>query len=874
MYRITQQEAPTKSATKDRNSGSKAVPETNDEDVEEQEIVTDDDPNRFFLPSGYMVSKRKRPAVLIPSQKILMDFTNERSCFMLLKLYTHWRNEDDIVPPGRTAVDIWNERFSQLPLEIQEAISRGEQIEQTILRARKIDPSKMAYHDEPTLPQDSDNEDENCRKNIVDSETSDTDCFSDDDEDEEMDEKQLASDQTNGTMLPQFIMVRNGARAKRMKQFINLQLAKLEDEKLARRAQSRAMREREIGNMKMAQKMMDDFRKLNNKQELAMRIVVDAFQSEASMEMSTMACPDRRQLKMIVTGSGGTGKSFLIQNIVNYARHYYADNAGGKYGPVLVTAYTGAAAYNVNGVTLHSAFKLKKTNKENERTGSRKEQALQSELRGVRVLIIDEYSMVSPAVLHQVHTACIQARLGDVTKRFCGIHVIMFGDFYQLPPVAQQSLYVESNHAGRKIWEEFDHAIELTEQQRQTEGRFIEILNNCRLGQLTHDEVRYLNTKCRVTTHQAASLIVPPNTLWAAAVNAKVEESNMIHLDRLIRLQSAANLTIFANHFSYSSDLSFPADSDQNSQKSSLESANRDTETTLVQRQSVIALRKALLEHDQASSNINGILPKGELKLAVGARVMLSKNVAVELGLVNGALGTIVGFAYDNSRKERLKKPVKPQSNKEDFLHAPLQYQIPMALIQFDANFYCGESWDTNNPCVVPIGAFEFDLEFSRRKYVRSQLPLQLSWCTTIHKTQGRTLDHMVLHAEKIKQPGQAYVAISRCKTIEGLKVIGELELSMFNLKRERMEQLQTEMNRIRGLEVISLAFAKSLDPCLPENDLENTEEDCILDEFLEEESNSNDNSKEDEENMASLLGLEQSRAELINDYYCILNGN
>jgi hypothetical protein len=169
--------------------------------------------------------------------------------------------------------------------------------------------------------------------------------------------------------------------------------------------------------------------------------------------------------------------------------------------------------------------------------------------------------------------------------------------------------------------------------------------------------------------------MVPPNTLWAAAVNAKVEESNMIHLDRLIRLKSAANLTIFANHFSYSSDLSFPADSDQNSQKSSLESADRNTETTLVQRQSVIALRKALLEHDQASSNINGILPKGELKLAVGARVMLSKNVAVELGLVNGALGTIVGFAYDNSRKGRLKKPVKPQSNKEDFLHAPLQYQ-------------------------------------------------------------------------------------------------------------------------------------------------------------------------------------------------------
>ena len=139
----------------------------------------------------------------------------------------------------------------------------------------------------------------------------------------------------------------------------------------------------------------------------------------------------------------------------------------------------------------------------------------------------------------------------------------------------------------------------------------------------------------------------------------------------------------------------------------------------------------------------------GVLKLAIGARVMLTTNVDVSDGLVNGARGEVVHVVTNDMDK------------------------VTNILVNFD-NTEVGSKAKVSSPYrsrfgeAVPFAKHEviFLAKGKRGSEVtRLQFPLTLAWATTIHKVQGLTLDEVVVDMKGGRfSPGQAYVAFSRVK--------------------------------------------------------------------------------------------------------------
>ena len=202
-------------------------------------------------------------------------------------------------------------------------------------------------------------------------------------------------------------------------------------------------------------------------------------------------------LRMTVLGQGGTGKSFVINTIVSEIRKHFKRNDS-----VIVTAPTGASAFNVGGQTMHREFGVTKT-KSNEMSELMKKRITKN-LKHVVCLIIDERSMVSSTLLSKAENNIRQtAYCGHNSKLdWAGIPiVIVLGDDYQLPPVGngiingfwdlnmkdveKKKRCSECELKGHKLFLDLtDNVIELIQSHRvdENENMFQEILNSIRKG--------------------------------------------------------------------------------------------------------------------------------------------------------------------------------------------------------------------------------------------------------------------------------------------------------------------------------------------------------------------------------------------------------
>lgn len=192
-------------------------------------------------------------------------------------------------------------------------------------------------------------------------------------------------------------------------------------------------------------------------------------------------------LRMIIMGTAGTGKSYLI-NIIREKLH----NS-------IVLAPTGVAAFNIQGSTIHSALSIPISGTKFELEGEPLKK-LQNKLKNVHYFIIDEMSMVGRRFLAIVDLRLRQTFSEYSNIPFGGRSIIIVGDFGQLPPVCDLPMYSRDPCAadhlsedGRIAYSQFQEAYKLEAVQRQIgnsdeQRQFRDLLFRLRDGESTQSD--------------------------------------------------------------------------------------------------------------------------------------------------------------------------------------------------------------------------------------------------------------------------------------------------------------------------------------------------------------------------------------------------
>jgi len=201
---------------------------------------------------------------------------------------------------------------------------------------------------------------------------------------------------------------------------------------------------------------------------------------------------------VFLTGKAGTGKTTFLHNL-----------KGNTAKRMIVTAPTGVAAINAGGVTLHSFFQLpfgpflpgSEAFSQNRQRMFRFSKEKKRIIKSLDLLVIDEISMVRADLLDAVDAVLRRHRRSE--QPFGGVQLLMIGDLHQLSPVAKQdewrllgqhygSVYFFSSHA---LQETEVVTIELQHIYRQSDVRFIKLLNRVRDNRLDGAAIETLNQR-------------------------------------------------------------------------------------------------------------------------------------------------------------------------------------------------------------------------------------------------------------------------------------------------------------------------------------------------------------------------------------------
>ncbi|XP_059076823.1 uncharacterized protein LOC131057818 [Cryptomeria japonica] len=381
---------------------------------------------------------------------------------------------------------------------------------------------------------------------------------------------------------------------------------------------------------------------LSDKQKKAVDIIMTHYQRNQN----------KVPLFMIIQGTTGIGKSYLI-GAINQALENVAMPSR---SPLLLLAPIGVATFNIGASTVHS--KLRIPIRDFTQLQGTRLAIFQEEMAHIKYILIDEMTFIGQNMLENIDSRLRQAYPQSAHLSFAGISMILVGDLGQLPPVNDRPAYA-SNRRAKLLWEEFKIVVTLDKIFRQDgeniqQQRFRQLLTNLRDANPQIDDWKLLMMRTP-TNIDVASNSEFENTVHLFSTNDNVHSHNKKMLYSL-RHPVARSVATKAGSVNIAEDFS------------------------------------------------TGELDL-ELLICKNSRVMLTSNLWLQAGLVNGALGYVRKIVY------------KPRSAPPD----PPTY----VMVEFDN--YSGLPFEDHHPNTIPITTIQ--------KGRTLQLPLRLAWALTIHKS-------------------------------------------------------------------------------------------------------------------------------------------
>ena len=438
----------------------------------------------------------------------------------------------------------------------------------------------------------------------------------------------------------------------------------------------------------------------------------------------------REPLHMFISGGGGVGKSYLTKLIINWLQICTSSMIG--VDPVVVCAPTGTAAKNILGKTVHSALHIPvQHGKQPEylQLNAKTLKKLRQIFKLVHTIIIDEISMVSSVMLEHIHRRLCAIK--DNEEKFGGLNVIVVGDFFQLRPVRGKFPF-ENNYLWKTTFKPFF----LNKNVRQLkDSKYASLLCRARLGVLTKQDVALLNSRI---------LTVPED-----------EKRNILHLYPKNKQVKAHN-DMMQNSFKNRSIFTIPA--------KHYFSQNDICPKEMVQ-------NELIPDDDRDAGGLINVL-----KVSIGTRIMLIRNIYTSQGLVNGAMGYVEEIERNN-----------------------IEANISLIYVKFDDPEIGKQFQNCSYQNAIPIEPICQEFYCKGRVIIREQFPLIPAWACTIHKVQGASLDKVAVSiGNDVFEKGMAYVALSRVKELRGLYLLS------FNSNKVRpYEKALIENSRLQLLSTV-----------------------------------------------------------------------